>query len=408
LRVLTFTSLFPNSLDPEHGVFVYQRTAHLAARNGNKVEVVAPVPFFPKWLPGSRWKAAAQLPSVERVGALTVHHPRYFLLPKVSMPLHGLLLYWGSLRRVRKLHASAKFDCIDAHFVYPDGFAAVLLGRTLDLPVMVSARGTDINLYPSFRLIRPMIAWTLRNADFCVAVSSALKKKITEITGAGISIHVIPNGVDPTRFHTIPAEEAREKLGIGQAGPAIVAIGSLIEQKGHQILIRAMGQIAARHSDVHLYILGRGPYRQTLEQLIERLDINNQVHLVGKRPNDELKFWFSIATVSCLASAREGWPNVVSESLACGTPVIATRVGGIPEIIDRPEFGILVDRTPESFTAGLEDALSRRWDRKAISKQALARTWDIVAREVEDLLTSRIKSPALRKDEVLSQQKAKR
>jgi teichuronic acid biosynthesis glycosyltransferase TuaC len=392
LRILTFTSLFPNSIDREHGIFVYQRVTHLAARSGNLLEVIAPVPYFPKWLPTSRWKTARNLPTWERLDELIVHHPRYFLLPKVSMPLHGLLMYWGTLPLVRNLHAAARFDCIDAHYVYPDGFAAVLLGKALNLPVMVTARGTDINVYPSLRMIRPMIRWTLRNALICAAVSSALKEKMAQVGDVSIPIHVIPNGVDALRFQPVDPNEARRLLRIEHQGPVVVAVGSLIEQKGHQLLVRAIELISGRHPNVHLYILGHGPYLKTLERLIETLGLNGRVHLAGKRPNEELKLWFSMATMSCLASSREGWPNVVSESLACGTPVIATKAGGIPEILNRPELGILVERTPESIAAGLEEGLSRTWERNSISRHALARTWDTVAREIEELLATHIHS----------------
>jgi glycosyltransferase involved in cell wall biosynthesis len=243
-----------------------------------------------------------------------------------------------------------------------------------------------------------MIRWTLRNSALRVAVSTALKHKMAEVGGADIPIHVIPNGVDATRFYPIPREDARRQLEIEPARRVIVAVGSLIEQKGHQVLIRAMADIVRRHSDVHLYILGHGPYRKALEELIETLGLNGQIHLVGKRPNEELKLWFSVADVSCLVSEREGWPNVVTESLACGTPVVATRVGGIPEIIDRPQFGILVDPTPESVATGLEEALSRKWDREAISREVLVRTWDTVAQEVEDLFASQLRPCVAAKD----------
>ena len=400
MRVLAFTNLFPNGADPTFGVFIYQRIVHLSRRAGNFVEVVAPVPFFPRWLPAKRWSAVSQLPATERIGPLTVHHPRYFLLPKISMPLHGLFMYWGSLPLVRKLHAEKKFDCIDAHFVYPDGFAAVLLGRRLGIPVMVSARGTDINSYPSHALIRPMVRWTLRKAAACVAVSAALKEKMTEVCGEDISIHTIPNGVDTDRFWRTDIGEAREALSLSKTNRLIVAVGSLTETKRHQLLIRAIRGIAPRYPGIQLFIFGEGPCRDALERLVQELGLVEQVHLPGKIPNETLRLWFSAADLSCLTSAREGWPNVVTESLACGTPVVATRVGGIPEILHSPELGVLVEETPESLAAGLEQALSRSWNREAISRQTRARTWDVVATEVEEVLMTQIPKRADRTVEV--------
>src|SRR5260370_20792131 len=124
MRILTFTSLFPNSVDPTYAIFVYQRTAHLAERPRNEVVVVSPIPYFPRRLKTRRWRAASDVPTRENVGTIAVHHPRYFLVPKISMPLHAVSMFLGSLPCCRRLNKEAKFDCIDAHFVYPDGLAA--------------------------------------------------------------------------------------------------------------------------------------------------------------------------------------------------------------------------------------------------------------------------------------------
>lgn len=386
MRILTLSSLFPNSLDPAFGIFIYQRSAHVALLPGNEVEVVSPVPYVPRWLRIDRWRIHAALPKNERIGGLFVHHPRYFLLPKVSMWLHGLLLFLGSLRLVLKLHARAKFDCIDAHFVYPDGFAAVLLGKVLGIPVSVSARGTDINLYPSLRVVRSMIRWTLSEADEVIAVSKALKDAMIALGTDPGKIHVIPNGVDEERFKQVDQTEARRQLGLPVSARALVSIGALIPSKGHNLLIQAFERIALRQPDLKLYILGEGPARSTLEALIERANLQDRVQLIGKRPNEELLHWFSAADISCLTSEREGWPNVITESLACGTPVVGTRVGGIPEILGSEDFGVLVDQTVESVANGLELALSQTWDRAAISQRTRARTWAHVALEVQEVL----------------------
>jgi glycosyltransferase involved in cell wall biosynthesis len=382
--------LFPTSAAPTYGIFIYQRSTQLAQRPGNEVVVVSPVPYFPKWLKTRRWRAASEALSREEFGGLTVYHPRYLLLPKISMPFHALLMFLGSFARVRRLHRSAEIDCIDAHFVYPDGLAAVLLGKTLGVPVTVSARGTDINLYPSFRLIRPMIRWTLSQADAVIAVSDALKEAMVRLGVDPGKIRVIPNGVDAERFRLMDRDEAKSKLNLPPEVPLLVSVGALIRPKGHLTLIRAFARIAPRHPELKLYILGEGPLRSELDSLIRELKLQDRVRLLGKRPNDELPQWFNAAEVSLLTSEREGWPNVLTESLACGTPVVATRVGGVPEILHSPELGILVDQAVDSVADGLERALLKKWDREAISTQTRARTWSTVAGEVEDVFSEQL------------------
>jgi glycosyltransferase involved in cell wall biosynthesis len=392
VRVLTFTSLFPNSQQPLLGIFVYQRIAHFARRPGNLVQVVAPVPYFPRWLPGTRWQNYAQIPREERIGNLTVYHPRYLLLPKISMPLHGLLMFLGSLSLVRRLKQKIDFDCIDAHYVYPDGFAATMLGRRLGLPVIVSARGTDVNLFPSFPLIRSMIRRTLRRAAGIVAVSKALKENMVKLGVPPEKISVIGNGVDTQRFQPLDRQIARRQLGMPEEAQVVVSVGSLIPSKGYQLLLAAAAGIAPRHPNLQIYLLGEGFYRARLEALAHEAGMQDRLHLVGSKPNEELAVWFSAADVSCLASAREGWPNVLLESLACGTPVLATRVGGVPEVITSSELGVLVDQDVASIARGLEQALERQWDREALVRYAQTRTWDVVAAEVERYLASQIPS----------------
>src|SRR5208283_1007922 len=195
MNTLTFTTLFPSRNRPDFCIFVFQRISHLAKRSRNSVQVIAPVPFFPSWIPSKRWGIFGQIPRKERLGNLDVYHPQYPLLPRVLMPFHGLLMFLGSFLLARRLHRQFHFDCIDAHFVYPDGLAAVLLGKLLGVPVVVSVRGTDINVFPSFSMIRPMLLWTLRKAGGIVAVSGALKGALIDLGLPPEAVCVIPNGV---------------------------------------------------------------------------------------------------------------------------------------------------------------------------------------------------------------------
>jgi teichuronic acid biosynthesis glycosyltransferase TuaC len=388
MRVLTFTSLFPNSAKPQFGIFVYQRMAHFAKRAGNSVHVVAPVPYFPSWLPDKQRQYLSQIPRQEQIGDITVYHPRYPLLPGVSMAMHGLLMFLGSFSLVRRLRGTMDFDCIDAHYVYPDGCAAILLGKVFNLPVIITARGSDINLFPAFRSIRPQIRWTLQRASGVIGVSAALKDTMVALGRARETIKVIGNGVDLARFEPIDSKEARNQLGIPMDARVIVSVGALTPVKGFQILIPALARILPRYPKARLYVVGEGNDRNKLQSLIQELGLEEHVFLVGSKPNEELKFWFSAADLSCLVSAREGWPNVVLESLACGTPVLATPIGGIPEILTSQELGVFVEQDQESIASGLEFALNKQWERSAIASYGRRRTWDDVASEVENYLIS--------------------
>jgi len=396
MKILTFTSLFPNQARPDFGIFVFQRTSHLARRPGNLVQVVAPVPYFPSWIPSRRWGTYGQLPRQEKVGNLDVYHPRYPLLPAVLMPLHGLLMFLGSLRLARRLHREFHFNCIDAHYLYPDGLAAVLLGKMLGLPVFLSARGTDINVFPSFRTIRPMLLWGLRSAVGIVAVAAALKSAIVNLGLPPESVCVIPNGVDLERFHPYDQSEARRALGLPTDAKISLSVGSLTEVKNQKLLISAFAKISERRPELKLFIVGEGPLRSALENLIRELRLEEKVFLTGPRPNEELALWFSAADVSCLTSLREGWPNVLMESIACGTPVVATRVGGVPEIICSPELGAIAEQDADSVAAMLQFALAKQWNRKALTLHAQRRAWDAVAEEVVLYFASRLSSSASR------------
>src|SRR5271165_610239 len=382
MRILTFTSSFPTVTDPNFGIFIFQRTAHLARREGNAVEVVAPVPYAPKFLKPS----IAAISSTEMIGNLQVHHPRYPLVPKVSMPLHGLLMYAGCVGYVKSLHQQHHFDCIDAHYVYPDGLAAVLIGRSLGIPVVVSARGTDIHTFTSFTTIRPQIRWTLRRAAAVVAVSDSLAGIMLDLEPALKDVHVIGNGVDSQCFFREERRAARQKLGLNPNDRVVVSVAALKPVKGPDLLVRAASLLKKSLTDCKLLFVGAGPELSALQQLAEHLNCADICHFVGTVPNEQLRSYFSAADVSCLASRQEGWPNVILESLACGTPMVATAVGAVPQLLANPELGIIVEPTPEAICTGLLRALQQEWNPSAISAYAQAHTWENVAARVELVL----------------------
>jgi len=386
MRVLTFSSLFPNAVDPAQGIFVYRRASSMAGIPGVEIETIAPVPFAPDWIKTPRWSRFAAVPGIESIGRLRVHHPRYPLLPKISMPLHGLLMFLGAQKLARRLHAQKPFDCIDAHYVYPDGFAAVLLGKLLRIPVAVWALGTDINVFPLFPTIRPLVRWTLNNADGIIAVSAALKSSMVGLGAPENKIQFIGNGVDTELFRMGNRLEARRALGLPEDGKIMVSVATLREAKGHQHVIAALSKIAPKYPELRLYLVGEGSYRPQIEQLVQKLSLQDRVFLAGGRNNNEIPLWFNAADVSILASSREGWPNVILESLACGTPVIGTPVGQIPEILASGDLGVITEQNPEALASAIETALGREWNRTKLMGFAHSRPWKRVALESEQYL----------------------
>ncbi len=385
MQILTFTSLFPNSLAPNFGIFVRQRISHLAER-GHQIQVVAPVPYAPKFLRESAAGRMASLPPVETIGGLTVHHPRYPLVPKISMPLHGFLMYLGCRNAVRRLHAEFQFDCIDAHYVYPDGLAAVLIGHWLGVPVTLTARGSDIHTFPDFATVRPQIRWALRSAAGVSAVSDSLAGRMLALEPALDTCRVVGNGVDCQRFFPEDRVAARKKLGLSETEKVVVSVAALKHIKGSDLLVRAAALLRKSTRNCRILLVGKGPELEALQRLAVQLGCAGSITFVGEVDNLELRHYYSAADVSCLPSRNEGWPNVVLESLACGTPVVATRVGAVPDILNSAELGIVVDGRVEALHAGLQTALSRKWNSDNLIAYAREKTWNNVAHDMEDFL----------------------
>jgi glycosyltransferase involved in cell wall biosynthesis len=347
------------------------------------VSVVAPVPYFPQFIGfNHRWLNWSRVPHVEHFAGFYTQHPRYVVIPKIGMATHGVSMFAGSFRQVFKSVSQAQFDIIDAHYVYPDGFAAAMMAGILKKPLVVSARGSDINLFSQFTVIRPLIRRVLLRANGIIAVSQALKDGIVRLGCTNENLAVIGNGVDPEKFKPQPPMAMRQTLGLPKDGPIVLSVGRLDSNKGFHVLIGAMARLRASKPNAMLVIVGEGPLRRRLEKHISDAGLQHGVRLIGTVPHEQLSTWYSAADVFCLASSLEGCPNVILEAMACGRPVIATRVGGVPDLIVSPSIGTLVERTPEAFESALLDAFRRQWDHDAIAAYARSYGWDNVSAQV--------------------------
>ncbi len=371
IRLLTFSTLYPSAARPNHGVFVENRLRHLVASGRAESLVVAPVPWFPSSAPlFGDWAVNAAVPRRERRHGLEVLHPRYPVIPKLGMAAAPSLLYHATLPILRRLCAERRVDAIDAHYLYPDGVAAVWLGRRLGLPVVATARGTDVNYLPRHAVPRRLIQGAMAGAAALVGVSAALKDAMAALGAPADKITVLRNGVDTGLFQPPTARGAlRARLGLTR--PTLLSVGHLIERKGHHLVIEALAGLP----DCDLIVVGEGPERPRLTALAVRLGLAGRVRLIGARPHAEMPDLYGAADLLVLASSREGWANVLLESMACGTPVVATNIWGNPEVVRAPAAGRITERTTAAIGQACRESLSDLPDRAATRAYAEEFDW---------------------------------
>ncbi len=372
IRVLVFSTLYPNAIHPTHGVFVENRLRALLSGGGVEARVLAPVPWFPLTSSAfGRYAAFARVPRREIRFDVAVEHPRFVVVPKIGTTLTPFTLYAAAAAAVRRLlRAGFDFELIDAHYFYPDGVAAVMLARRFGKRVTITARGTDINLIAQSGIPRRWVRWAAERADGLICVSHALKERLSTLGIDPARIRVMRNGVDTALFRPRDRDGSRARLGLEP--PVLLAVGSLIPLKGQELMIQALHGVP----EATLVLVGSGPEETALKRLAEREGLGRRVRFLGEVRHQELPPIYGAADLLILASSREGWPNVLLEAMACGTPVVAVRVGGTPEIVAAPEAGMLVDeRSTEALTHAIRRILANPPDRRAVRAYAERFDW---------------------------------
>jgi teichuronic acid biosynthesis glycosyltransferase TuaC len=317
----------------------------------------------------------ARTPEHEMRHGVHVHHPRYLSIPKVGMNVAATLLYRGGLTacRMHQLN-NTTIDVIDAHYFYPDGVAAARLSKALGIPFVVTSRGTDLNVLANFPRVRQQILWAAEQAAAVITVSGALRQRAIEVGIDDKKIAVLRNGVDLEQF--TPQEREASRRQFGASGFTVVSVGNLVPLKGHDLTIEAVASMP----DATLLIAGGGPLHDALVARAAALGVADRVKLLGEVPHGQLARLYSAADVSVLMSEREGWANVLLESMACGTAVVATRVGGNAEAITSPAAGALLpERSSQALAAALQAFRQTPNDRPATRRHAEAFGWGAVA-----------------------------
>lgn len=335
--------------------------------------VVAPCPWFPL---ASRkfgtYSAIARTPRTETRYGIDIDHPRYPLLPKIGMSSAPLAIFAAVLPRLRRqIRDGQGFDLIDAHYFYPDGIAALLLGRALNRPVVITGRGTDLNLISTHAVPRRWIKWAAGHAAGLVTVSAGLKRRLVVLGASPERVSVLRNGVDVAMFRP-PEDREATRRALGFTRPTVLAVGNLIPLKRHALIVKALVYLPG----IDLAIAGDGPERSRLEALAGQLGLADRVRLLGRVSQESLPGIYGAADLLVHPSSREGWPNVLLESMACGTPVLATNFDGVDEIVGAPEAGrILAEATPTCLAGAINELLAAPPQREATRRYAEGFDW---------------------------------
>jgi len=379
-HIVVFSSLFPSAVQPGAGLFVRERMFRVGAHL--PLAVVAPQPWFPlqgllrRWRPGFRPGA----PRHEVQQGHEVWFPRFFSLPGALKRLDGWFMALGAWPRLSALRRQGRLDHIDAHFAYPDGFAATLLGRWLKVPVTITLRGTETRhaLDPA---LAPRVRQALQRAARVFAVSDSLRQVALGLGIAPDKLQVVGNGVDLARFSPVPQAQARQALGLPLDVPVPVSVGGLVERKGFHRVIELLPALRQQFPGLVYLVVGgpspEGDMGAALQAQVARLGVQDSVRFLGPLPPDQLSRPVSAADVFVLATHHEGWANVFLGAMACGLPVVTTAVGGNAEVVCQANLGRVVPfGDAPALQAAVAESLQTPWDRAAIRGHAQANTWD--------------------------------
>lgn len=386
MKLLLFTNLFPTPYDPERGIFTLQLVKRL--KHHCEVTVVCPLPWFPKWkiLQGfTKYAQFSNTPTHYEIDGITVHSPKYLLIPKLSENYHAFFMTLGISRFIRKLHQKIGFDVVNSHWLYPDSVAMAKVLENIPIPHIATGLGCDIN-HETYQPVKGQkILDTLASCEAITVVSKNLKQELVNHNIDENKITVIPNGIDTHHFGIQNKDSCRKSLGIYSKRPVVLYVGRLSEEKNVSTLIRATSILVQKNIKMMLYLVGDGPLNSQLNDLVNELGIKNSVKFVGKVSHDQVSLWMGAADYFCLPSLREGCPNVILEALSSGKPVIASRVGAIPDVVTERSGILFTPGNTDELSNSLKAAFEGDWSPLKISNSVKNLSWEHAAHHYTEI-----------------------
>jgi teichuronic acid biosynthesis glycosyltransferase TuaC len=386
MRVLIMTKIFPNRIEPSSSPFNRQQFAALGRLCD--VEILATIPWFPGAGAFRRWSRAGRLldvPSGDRIEGLAVHHPRFAFIPRIGHAISGPL-YAASLAKF-VLRYRGRVDVLLGSWAYPDGFAAVVLASLLGVPSVVKLHGSDIDVVARLPGPRRRLQWALPRAARVVAVSRPLADSAVALGVSPDRVDVVRNGVDSERFRPLDRGEARRALGESPDVRIVLCIGRIERDKGALDLIHAFARTRHRLAPrAKLVMVGDGS--AVAECRKTAMELGADVEFTGPLPHDQIPRWIAACDVLALPSWHEGTPNVVLEAIACGRRVVATSVGGVPDVIHSDALGALVNpKDVPALATALQRSLSEAYDPASVAAAASVPDWRTSAQSLHQSLS---------------------
>lgn len=378
MRIAVVTSIFPTSSQPWRGHSVYQTIKRLA-QNAD-VEVFSPHAQYPGVLSRFEKRGKEFDPAYQPEGVRT-HYITYPAIPRLTRRLNGSLAARSILASVQRFNP----DVLFGYFVYPDGYAALRVGKRLHKPVAVKAIGSDINAVPPSNMAATRRVLT--DVDKFLTVSAALREKAISMGASQERTISIINGCDGEIFRVADRTAARSSLGIQNDAELVVFVGRLDVRKGLLELIDAASALRRRRPALDVCIIGEGHDEPAVRSAIQHSGADAFIRLLGAKNSSDVAVWMAASNLVTLPSYAEGCPNVVIEALSCGRPVVATNVGGIPELMDRTCGELIPPKDARALESALDATLSRNWVPEVIASQH-SRTWETVADETLTVLGS--------------------
>lgn len=381
MRILFIGTTFPDETSPARGTYNSALCAALAAEH--EVHVVSPRAFtaaIPYRIKGQKY----QLPEHLKNAGIHAYYPTFWYTPRYRQEFSGDQMWWSVKKVIRQQIAAFQPEAILSYWAHPEGEVGVRTAQLANVPSAVIVGGSDVLLLPKIPRRGKRVQDVLLQSDTVITVSDGLRDSVIEMGTSPGRVQTIYQGVDSAVFHRAETRtEAQQKLKLNTDQKHLVWVGRMVPVKALDVLVDAAALLQQSNPNFVLHLIGDGPERSRIEQRVQSEQLSGNVSFEGAIGHDQIADWYRAGDATVMSSDSEGLPNVLRESLACGTPFVTTDVGSIQEITDEIYSVVVPKRNPAALADGIKVVLAGNHAENA--RQFTPRTWDMTARETVEL-----------------------